>query len=188
MSDIPNFQLESDGSFSMLLREKGIVDFSSACHYIASLPYGRNTNRTDFMLVVSEQKGTCSSKHAFLAELALENGVPEIELIAGIFLMSAETHPKLNGFFDSKPYNSLPECHCYLRYRGERFDFTTSQDAMQRIAPAIVREQRIDPNQVIDWKIVIHKDYLQRWLNRNPQIERSLEAVWADREEAIGRL
>lgn len=183
-----DFELSSDQSYSARFREAGITSFLEACDFIARLPYGRNANREDFSLVLSEGKGTCSSKHALLAELALENGRPEVELIAGIFLMSGETHSQLTPFFENKPYASLPECHCYLRYNNQRFDFTDTSDALERIAPKLVREQRIDPSQVSDWKIVIHKDYLQRWLNRNPVIGMTLDEVWKDREEAIALL
>lgn len=183
-----DFELTSNEQYSSRFRELGIHSFQDACDFVAELPYGRNANREDFALVLSEQKGTCSSKHALLAELALENGHPEIELIAGIFLMSDETHAKLSSFFDNKPYASLPECHCYLRFKGERFDFTDTSGSLERIASKLVREQRIDPSQVSDWKIVIHQDYLQRWLNRNPAIGMTLEAIWKEREEAISIL
>jgi hypothetical protein len=183
-----DFELSSDQVYSAHFRKQGIYSFQEACDFIAKLPYGRNANREDFGLVLSERKGTCSSKHALLAELALENGHPEVELIAGIFLMSGETHAKLSDFFRDKAYPNIPECHCYLRIKGERFDFTDASNGLERIAPKLVREQRIDPHQVSDWKIVIHKDYLQRWLNRNPGFEMTLDEIWKDREEAIALL
>ena len=183
-----DFELTSDQFYSTRFREAGITSFQDACTFITQLPYGRNANREDFSLVLSERKGTCSSKHALLAELALENAHPEVELIAGIFLMSGETHSRLTHFFEGKTYPNIPECHCYLRVKGERFDFTDTSNAMELIAPKLVREQRIDPSQVSDWKIVIHKDYLQRWLNRNPAFGMTLEEIWKDREEAIGLL
>ncbi|MDR0801716.1 hypothetical protein [Fluviicola sp.] len=180
-----NFELSSSELYSVAFRDQGVHSFVEACNYIAQLPYGRNANREDFSLVLSERRGTSSSKHALLAELALENGRPEVELIAGIFLMSGETHTKLVPFFENKPYASLPECHCYLRYKGERFDFTDTSETLKRIIPKLVREQRIDPGQVCDWKIVIHQDYLKRWLNRNPAVGMTLEEIWKDREEVI---
>lgn len=188
-----NFQLTSEDNKSSLFRNLGINDFEAACTYVEQLPYGRNSNRDDFSLVISEQKGTCSSKHALLTELAEENAVSDVELIAGIFLMSPETHPQLTAFFADKPYSSLPECHCYLMVRDEsrtkrRYDFTDSSNGMERIAPKIVREQRIEPNQVRDWKVVIHKDYLQRWLNRQPELNLTLDEVWEQREAAIALL
>lgn len=183
-----DFELTSNDPYSVAFREAGISSFKDACDFVAQLPYGRNTNREDFNLVLSEKKGTCSSKHALLASLALENGHPEVELIAGIFLMSGETHLKLIDFFKDKAYQNIPECHCYLRLKGERFDFTDLSGGLERITPKLVREQRIDPNQVSDWKIMIHKHYLQGWLSRNPQFHITLDELWRDREAAINLL
>ena len=183
-----NFELTSNEQYSAAFREAGITSFMDACNFTAQLPYGRNADREDFGLVLSEGKGTCSSKHALLASLALENGHPEVELIAGIFLMNEETHSKLKDFFSDKSYPNIPECHCYLRFQGERFDYTDASNGLERIAPRIVREQRIDPSQVADWKIMIHKHYLQGWLTRNPGFQMTLDEMWIDREEAIALL
>ncbi len=177
--------LSPDFPFSKQFIGLGINDFEAACLYVQSLPYGRNADRSDFSLVLSEGKGSCSSKHGLLAVLAEENGLQEVELIAGIFLMSGETHPKLASFFTDKPYTNLPECHCYLRYKGERFDYTDTSNAMARISPKIVREQRIEPHQVVEWKPKIHREYLKGWLRRNPQITLTFEEIWEDREACI---
>lgn len=186
--NLPDFPLKEATVYSELFRLKDITTFHEACAYVASLPYGRNSKRDDFSLVLTEGRGSCSSKHGLLAALAEENDRYDIELIAGIFLMSEQTHRQLSGFFDDKPYASIPECHCYLRYQRERFDFTDTSDALARIAPKIVREQRIEPHQVIDWKPKIHQEYLKGWLLRNPQVNKTLEEVWAEREECIGKL
>ena len=42
------------------------MSFEELIVKVKNLPYGRNANRYDFSLVLSENKGTCSSKHAFL--------------------------------------------------------------------------------------------------------------------------
>jgi len=161
----------NDGPFSSLLKTKGITTFRESCDYIAALPYGRNSQRVDLTSVISEEKGTCSSKHGFLGRVLEENRIDDIHLIAGIFLMSPETHPVLSEFFKGKRYTSLPEMHCYLRSEGERYDYTTSVDRMPFIAPKIIREQRIEPHQTVDWKVKIHQEYIKAWLLRNPQIE-----------------
>lgn len=178
------FALTADLSVTRLFLGHGINDFQSACAYVQALPYGRNSRR-DFTLVLTEGKGACSGKHALLAALAEENGATDIELIAGIFLMSGETHPVLSEFFEEKPYSVLPECHCYLRCNGKRFDYTSTGNGMARIAPKIVREQRIEPHQVIEWKPKIHQEYIRGWLRRNPQIDLTFEEVWAHRESCI---
>lgn len=180
-----DFEL-NDGLFSILLKGEGVSTFNEACNYIAALPYGRNTERNDLSLVISEGRGTCSSKHGFLGRLLEENNIDDIHLIAGIFLMSPETHPVLTEFFEGKPYASLPEMHCYLRSEGERYDFTTPIDRMPAIAPKIIREQRIEPHQTGDWKVKIHQEYIKAWLLRNPHIEMSFEEIWQDREKCIG--
>jgi hypothetical protein len=183
-----DFNLTSSEPYSTAFRERVIHSFSDACAFVHQLPYGRNANRSDFSLVLSEEKGTCSSKHALLASLALENGIEQVELIVGIFMMSPETNPSLENFFSDKSYTTIPEAHCYLNYKGERFDFTALGFDKEKIAPKIVREQRIDPNQVSEWKVMIHKHYLEGWLKRNPAIELSLDELWKDREEAIALL
>lgn len=188
MKTMINFPLTSNEVYSSAFRNLGINDFHSACNYLMKLPYGRNANRHDFLLTLTEGKGTCSSKHAILAYLADENGQKDVELIVGIFLMSAETHPKLAAFFSDKSYASIPEAHCYLRYRGERFDYTDSSNALERIASRIVREQRAEPQQLVEWKPMIHKHYMEGWLRRNPQIGLSVEELWMEREVAIAEL
>ena len=182
--EIVNFSLNS-GEFSVLFRAYGITTFEKACQFVKNIPFGRISEINDFKLVLTENRGTCSSKHALLAILAEENGQTEIELIAGIFLMNEITHPVLNDFFKDKSYKSIPEMHCYLRYANNRFDFTSALDSMVFIETKIVREQRIEPQQVGDWKKVLHQDYLQKWLNRNAELQISLEDLWQDREECI---
>ena len=51
------------------------MEFKELIDKIKNLPYGRNANRYDFTLVLSENKGTCSSKHAFLKDFADKNEI-----------------------------------------------------------------------------------------------------------------
>jgi hypothetical protein len=137
---------------------------------------------------LTEQKGTCSSKHALLSILAEENALQNVELIVGIFILSAETHPQVAPVLEKHKLTSIPECHVYLRYKGKRFDYTFPTQSIAPIENKIVREQRIEPQQVIDWKIVIHKDYLTRWLARTPDLSYDLNQIWSIREEIIAHL
>lgn len=182
-----NFTL-SEGELAQHLINLGVLDFETACAYIADLPYGRNSNRTDFSLLLTEGKGSCSSKHGFLARIAEDHNRQDIELIAGIFLMSGETHPVLLPFFEGKTYKHIPELHCYLRHQGKRYDFTCTTSAIEIIATKLIREQQIEPHQVADWKPMIHKEYMTKWTARNPQIGLSFEEMWAEREKCIALL
>ena len=188
MAELPDFVIEADGPYSTAFRQIGVNSFSEACQWVKSLPYERNSNRDNLLLVVLEKRGTCSSKHGLLTALAEENARQDIELIAGFFLMGPETHPKLKEFFAGKPYSAIPECHCYLRIKGERFDFTGPDDLQERIAGRFLREQRIEPQQVGKWKPKIHWEYLNSWLKRNPQISLTTDELWAERESMIAYL
>lgn len=182
--ELLDFKL-NNGHYSSSFRVIGIHTFLEACNYIKMLPYGRNSNNSDLDLVLIERKGSCSSKHALLARLAEENNVDEIELIAGVFLMDEIIHPKLKEFFNSKIYSSIPEMHCYLRYGGKRFDFTSKVDNIKLIEAKLVREQIIEPQQAGDWKKSIHQDYLRKWLLRKPELKITLDELWEDREKCI---
>lgn len=180
-----NFALDSSEIISQTLIQRGIFDFSSSCEYIKNLPYGRTSSRTDFLTVLIEEKGTCSSKHGLLAHLAEENNEQEIELIMGIFLMSPETHPKLTEFFENKIYKAIPEAHCYLRCNGKRFDYTSKSSKIDIISLKLVREQRIEPHQVGDWKVKLHQDFMEKWLKRQTDFKYPFEKLWDDREKCI---
>ena len=181
---LPNFAL-NQLPISQLFKEQGVTDFKNACKFIQALPFGRISNRNNLELVLSERKGTSSSKHGLLALLAEENEHFEIELIAGIFLMSQETHSNLIDFFKDKPYISLPEMHCYFRFEKQRYDFTEEATKMPLIEKKIVREQRIEPHQVGDWKTKIHQEYFKAWLLRNPNFNYTFEEIWDQREDCI---
>ncbi|MFN5984832.1 MAG: hypothetical protein ACK479_15305 [Fluviicola sp.] len=167
MSRLIDFNIESEGKFSSLFRELDISTFKEACSFVQSLRYGRISDRSEFSLVLSEKKGTCSSKHALLSELALENGIEDLELICGIYLMNAETNPKISPILEKYNLLQIPECHVYFRYKNERFDFTGIGFDIKKVEPFIVREQRMESNQSIEWKVKIHQNYIESWLRRN---------------------
>jgi hypothetical protein len=66
----------------------GVHDFVGAARHILGRPYGRIRDREKFWLVLSEGCGTCTTKHALLAELGQEQGI-DIQLTLGIYEMSA---------------------------------------------------------------------------------------------------
>ena len=64
--------LESNGAITSAFLQLGKQDFRSAGQYIQALPYGRNTHPSDLLIVLTEERGTCSTKHALLRRLAIE--------------------------------------------------------------------------------------------------------------------
>jgi hypothetical protein len=63
------------------------------------LPYGRNSDRSDWRLVLGEGRGTCSAKHALLADLARENR-RHVALVLGIYEMDEDDTQEIGTVLD----------------------------------------------------------------------------------------
>lgn len=181
---IPTFNIIDFGPVSKAFLARGINDFSNACLHVQSLPFARIDNPIDFLSVLSEGKGTCSTKHALLASLALEHGREDIELMVGIYLIDEVTHPQLKTVFIEHGIIGVPENHAFLRCGQQRYDFSRSDWSIVDFEHRIVREQRCDPNQMHDWKPMIHKHYIGGWLKRQ-QIDLTIDQIWAIREKCV---
>lgn len=67
------FDITPTGEVSREFLTHGLVHFRQAAQFVKQLPYGRNTDRSDYRLVLSEGRGTCSTKHALLASYVWNN-------------------------------------------------------------------------------------------------------------------
>jgi hypothetical protein len=184
LSALPNRKLISNGPISQSLLTLGILSFNDAAKWTKDLPYGRNSNRTDFLLVLTERKGTCSSKHALLAQLAQELGLSEIRLVIGIYNMTEQNTPGVGHILEKYRLPYLPEAHCYLKTGDERFDFTRSGCSSLDDSD-LVFEVTISPKEIGTIKENTHKAYLQQWLNTQTTLQSSPEELWKIREECI---
>ena len=79
--------LQSTGAITAAFTARGVFTYREAGRYLYQLLYGRNTDRSDFRLVLPEGRGTCSTKHALLAELASEQHL-SVALTLGIYEMN----------------------------------------------------------------------------------------------------
>lgn len=80
---LPDFALDASRPLGGRFAALGIHDYRAAARHVRSLPYGRNSDRSDWLLVLDEGRGACSTKHALLAELARENG-RRVALVLGV--------------------------------------------------------------------------------------------------------
>ena len=101
----------------------GATTFHAACRYARNIPYGYNSDREDLFILFTEQKGSCTTKHAVVATLAQEIGLPVHKNI-GVYAMTEAivtgTDRILHRF--GLPY--LPMVHCFLAYGRFRVDLT----------------------------------------------------------------
>jgi hypothetical protein len=187
MYQIIDFEIIEKGQFREELDKLKITSFSFLCDFISKLPYGRNSNREDFSLVLSERKGTCSSKHGLISTICEINQVQEIELVVGIFLMNEQYSIKVHKILKENNLSAIPEAHSHLRYQGKRFDFTSQNSNSLLFEKFLIREQRCEANQLIEWKPTIHKHYMTSWMKRK-NIPFSLKELWDIREKCIEAL
>ncbi|TFB14233.1 hypothetical protein E3U55_13705 [Filobacillus milosensis] len=182
---LPNFKLNPlKGSYSSRMIDKGILDFHQAASWVKELPYERNTDRANFSLVITEGKGTCSTKHALLRKLCVENNMEVIKLYTGIFKMNNQNTPGVGKVLQEYNLEYIPEAHCYLKYQGYIYDYTSLETNNQL---EFITEKQISSDQIGDIKLKFHKDFLKQWVKDN-QMNISFSKLWEIREECIQHL
>jgi hypothetical protein len=175
------------GQLTKLALDNGLSNLNMCMSHLRALPYGRNANRVDSSLVFIEGKGTCSSKHAALKSIAMEQEMDQVKLVLCIYKMNSSNTPGIGSHIDDAQLEYIPEAHCYLDVDGEKIDLTTVASSLEKIKNDILYEEFISPNQVSEYKVNTHKKYVQDWL-ASENIEKTFEEVWSIREHCIAAL
>jgi hypothetical protein len=179
--------LRGDGPLTRRFRALGAPDFAAAARHVWRLPYGRITERMRFGLVLDEGRGTCTTKHALLAELAREQAI-EVQLTLAIYEMSERNTPGVGTVLARHGLECIPEAHCFLRHEGARIDVTGVPAGAEPIE-RLLHEEPITIAQIGDYKIARHRQFLADWLARRPEGGRlDLEEAWRIREACIAAL
>jgi hypothetical protein len=120
---LPDAPITDAGAVAKKFLEMGITSFQAACDHVQQLPYGYNSDRDDLMILFKENMGTCTTKHAVVATLAIELDLSVSKQI-GIYAMTEAIVDNageiLNRF--SLPY--IPMVHCFLVHEAHRVDLT----------------------------------------------------------------
>lgn len=163
------------------------MDFGELIEKVKHIPYGRNSNRTDFSLVLKENKGTCSSKHAFLKDYADLNQIENVKLFIGLFKMNEQNTPKIAPLLSNNNLEYIPEAHCYLKINGNVVDVTSETSFYENIKNDILEEIEIEPNQVSEFKINHHKNFIYNNLTSFNK-SKTFNEIWTIREQCIEKL
>lgn len=179
---------EPAGEITAAFLSLGKPDLSSAARYVYELPYGRNLDPGDPLIVLHEKRGTCSTKHALLRRLALEQGL-NLSLFLGIYEMTERNTPGVGAVLQRHGLTFLPEAHCYLRFGETRVDLTSSSGDPREPITTFLHEEEIAPTQISHYKVGVHKNFLKKWIAGNDGLRGlPLEEVWKIREECIASL
>ncbi|MGO9450098.1 MAG: hypothetical protein ACLQDV_03470 [Candidatus Binataceae bacterium] len=187
---LPDEILEPAGDVTRAFLRIGVRDYRAAARHLNHLPYGRNSSRTETLAVLREGHGTCSTKHALLKELAIEQKL-EVALVIGIYEMTERNTPGVGRVLAKYRLAYVPEAHCYLRYREDRVDVTRAlADGPSEPITLFLHEEEIALPQVGDYKVGLHQSFIRNWIARNPEAAggRSFDEIWRIREECIAAL
>jgi hypothetical protein len=180
-----NFDINPIGKISKFFLDRNITSFEEATIFIKQLPYRRNKNKADLTTVFSDNCGTCSTKHAVLKQLAEENNVLDLKLFLGLFRMNAINTPAIKTTLDQYQLSYIPEAHNYLMYDGCILDYTNSNSKPSDFSNHLIAEIEITINQINDFKISYHQQFLKQWLTKNTSIAYNLDQLWVIREQCI---
>ena len=186
---LPYIPLDPAGQVTEEFIRLRVRDYRGAARYLNRLPYGRNSSRTDALAVVRESCGTCSTKHALLKLLAVEQQI-EIELVVGIYEMSERNTPGVGRVLAKYSLACVPEAHCYLRYDGIGIDVTRAlAEAPAEPIVHFLYEEEITPPQVGEYKVHLHQDFIRRWLaQRRTAVRYDCDEIWRIREQCVAAL
>ena len=177
----------SSAPISSAVLHKGLDTFRKAAEWVSKLDYRRNIDKDNVLCLFDEQCGTCSTKHALLKHLADENGNTELRLMLGIFTMNAKNTPAIKRLLKKYKLDYIPEAHNYLRTYNYILDYTGVGINETKFELDILEEIEIQPEQITEYKVSYHRDYLDTWIKEN-EIPYSPDELWRIREECIKAL
>lgn len=182
-----NFDLSTSKLLSKSCIALGLTDFISVCNYVKQLPYGRNNNRANYTSILQENKGTCSTKHAFLKEIAMENEADHMLFYLCIYKMKETNTVGIGEILANYNLAYIPEAHSYLKFQNKIIDCTRMEESQTSFKEAILLEEEILPKQIGEYKLAFHKGYIKNWIKDN-NIPYSYSEIWNIREACISKL
>lgn len=181
----PDFEIVAIEPISEAFRKRGIYRFYEAIDFIKQLPYGRNADKKDLTSVFSDACGTCSTKHALLRQLSIENQISGIKLMLCIFRMHVHNSPRVAHTLSAHRLAFIPEAHNYLLAGNEIVDCTRRNASKDDFVNDLIMEIEIAPEQITAFKVNYHQNYLAQWLSGHPDLKYTLEEVYEIREQCI---
>ncbi len=119
----PNPTIQKKGVVSEQFLQMNITSFWDACAYVHELPYWYNSAPDDIMILFKEGYGSCTTKHAVIATLAEELGIPVSKMV-GIYAMNEKLVTGTQRILEKYHLAYLPMIHCFLVYQSYRVDLT----------------------------------------------------------------
>lgn len=182
LARLPDLALDPRQPLGAVFAALGIDRLRDAAQRIWGLPYGRTSDRADYALVLTEHRGTCSTKHALVAALAAEVG-GHVQLVIGIYEMNEDNTPGVGSVLQQARLPAIPEAHTFLRTEHGAIDLTWPGRTPER--PPMMSETVIQPGDIGAVKEGLHRAALHSWAE---SAGHDTEAAWVVREACIAAM
>ena len=182
----PDAPIAPSGGVSDRFLSLGIDTFHDACRYVHELPYGYNSDRDDLMILFQEKMGSCTTKHAVIATLAVESGLP-VEKNIGIYAMTEAIVTGTGRILDTYQLPYVPMVHCFLGYGQYRVDLTDGNaNGKNRSITNFLHTEAVTPNIPAKAEYLLYRNALKdRILKRSELAGVDMKTVLHAREEGI---
>jgi hypothetical protein len=182
----PEKRITGVGSISNAFVELGVASLHEACRWVHELRYGYNSDRDDPMFFFKEKMGSCTTKHAVIAALALELDWP-ISKYVGIYAMTEEIVKGARKILDESGLPYVPMLHCFLVYDGLRVDLTEgNHNGKRRSIEDFLHTQEVVANISAKDEYRLYRSALKnQLLNRNELRGVDLTRILHAREKGL---
>ena len=92
-----------------------------------------------------------------------------------------------NDLLEKSKLEFIPEVHTYLVFENEKIDITREVKTETSPFESLLLEIEIQPSQIGEFKVELHRDFLEKWILEN-DVEYSLDEIWKIREDCISAL
>jgi hypothetical protein len=178
---LPDRKITQTGPIAEKFLSLDIGTFLDACRWAHELPYGYNSDRDDLMILFKERMGTCTTKHAVIATLAKELGLPVGKRV-GIYAMTEEIVTGTDEILRAHGLPCLPMIHCFLESGDLRVDLTEgNRNGKNRPIDLFLHTEPVIPNIPAKEEYLLYRKALSADILKRPEfngidIKRVLQA------------
>lgn len=185
-SVFPEKGIVGAGPVSQAFLATGIRSFQEACRYVHELPYGHNSDRDDLMILFKEKMGTCTTKHAVIATLAAELGLPVTRGL-GIYAMTEAIVTGASKILAEYSLPYVPMIHCFLEYENYRVDLTEgNRNGKSRPIDTFLCTDRVAAAISAKDEYMLYRKALSEVILKRPELKRvDIKRILHAREEGL---
>ena len=183
---LPDAELRPVGVLSRKFLELGLSSFKETCEFVHNADYGYNTDYDDKMIFFKEKMGTCTTKHAVIAGLAEELGIPLYKNV-GVYKLTEQISNGVSKIMEKYNIPYIPMVHCFLVYKNYRFDLTEGNcNGKNTHLEEFIQTEKVDPFISRKDEYLLYKRVLKEKVLPSKEMEGVKERqILKAREEAI---